>query len=211
MSIEDLDAGSKSADTGHRATCVRAATLLSESLDLNGPSRRGGVVFFDTTSRFQKQGNNPVSLNTQEDTKTKPTAKPADIISQSADEGSFTPLDEDVLFDFLRRFPRGKLWTFDVDGSLSSSEDDPVSSTGTRRSEKTLENRTKRRQFEARILQHHFPKSRQLLFTGLWDAAASRWFLGGFAWTTSSRQIFSVYVGYPALLLLHENSIQEYD
>ena len=199
MALEDLDAGPKSADSGHRATCARAATLLRESLDLDGPSRRGGVVFFDTTSRSQEQGHTSMGSIIEQGNETKPTSKPADIICQSAAEGSFSPLDEDLLLDFLRRYPRGKLWNFDVDGSLSSSEDDPVSPNERRSSEKIGENRSKRRHMEARILQHHFPRVKQLLFAGLWDAAASRWFLGGFAWTTSPRQVFSAYVSSPAL------------
>lgn len=117
---------------------------------------------------------------------------PAEIISQSASDGAFTPLDQDLLFSFLKRYPRGKLWSFDLDGSLSSSEDDNMVSPENGRHPKNELSRAKRRQIEANILQRHFPQCRQLLFTGLWDPAASRWFLGGFAWTVSSRQVFSV-------------------
>ncbi len=195
VSSDDFDIGLISADSGHRATCARAANLLSESLDLNGRPRRGGVVFFDTTSRFQQPGApKSESKASYQSPPSNAEGRPAEIISQAADEGSFTPIREDILFDFLRRFPHGKLWTFDVDGSFYSSEDDPTSPTGNKKYEKIQENRSHRRQMEAKLLQHHFPGCRQLLFTGLWDATNSRWFLGGFAWTTASLHIFSVYV-----------------
>ena len=136
--------------------------------------------------------------------------RPAEIVSQSASDGAFTPLDQDLLFSFLKRYPRGKLWSFDLDGSLSSSEDDNMFPSKNGRHSKNDPSRAKRRQIEANILQRHFPKCRQLLFTGLWDAAASRWFLGGFAWTVSSRQVFSVDVSHPFLFAnfyCHKNTL----
>ena len=152
-------------------------------------------MFFDTTSGSQKEDPLSESTNYQPNIPMSTESKSAYIMSQAADENSFTPISEDLLFGFLRRFPHGKLWTFDVDGSLSSSEEDPASPLGVTKYERIEENRMEKRQMEAKLLQHHFPRCRQLLFTGFWDAAASRWFLGGFAWTTASRQIFSVYVG----------------
>lgn len=174
--------------------------MLSEALDLSGPHRRGGVVFFDTTSRMHRQGHKSVDSSNQQNSGRMPATDldvcPADIVSQSASDGAFTPVGQDLLFSFLKRYPRGKLWSFDLDGSLSSSEDDSTFPSKTGRPPKDESSRAKRRQIEANILQRHFPKCRQLLFTGLWDAAASRWFLGGFAWTVSSRQVFSVDVSH---------------
>ena len=192
-SQEDSDFGntSKVADTDHRTTFARAANILCESLDVR---EKGGVVFFDATSRHRKD-----NIDSHERT----PQKPADIVSyataeselglgkQSSDIKSFMAVDETLLHSLLARYPRGKLWSFDQDGSLSSSEEEALSPRVRTKSEGSRQTRANRKQVEAMILQKHFPGVRQLIFSGLWDASSSRFFAGGFAWTTSSRQIFS--------------------
>ena len=191
-SQEDSDFGNTShtADTSHRTTFARAANILCESLDVRG---RGGVVYFDATSRHRIE-------NT--DSNERKSQRPAEIVSYSTSESdagsgnqlpeakSFKAVDESLLHSLLVRYPRGKLWSFDRDGSLSSSEEEPFSPTERAKPEFTGQSR-QRRHLEAMLLQNHFPGVRQLIFSGLWDASSSRWFTGGFAWTTSSRQIFS--------------------
>ncbi|KAL9126797.1 MAG: hypothetical protein Q9217_004210 [Psora testacea] len=203
-SQEDSDHGIQarnSLDAGHCTTLARASNLLYDSLDLHG---RGGIVFFDTTSRRRHDTNassskyscmSPMDVN---------VARPAVVMSSATtdvhsraptepkDTGAFSPLDETLLQSFLHRYPRGKLWSFDGDGALSSSDEDGYSPGERRGPSKPEQSRTKRKQVEAATLQRHFPNVRQLLFYGLWDAGSSRWFTAGFAWTTSSRQIFSV-------------------
>lgn len=175
-------------DTDHRTTFTRAANILCESLDLRD---RGGVVYFDTTSRLRTD-----KLDSSE----RKSQRPAETVSYSTPEvdlgmgnqvrelKSFNPVDENLLHSLLTRYPRGKIWSFDQDGSLSSSEEEPLSPRVFSKAEGT---RANRKQVEALLLQKHFPGVRQLIFSGLWDAGSSRWFTGGFAWTTSSRQIFS--------------------
>lgn len=188
-SQEDSDFGntSKIVDTDHRMTFVRAANILYESLDVRG---RGGVVFFDTTSRHRTENSDFHERKSQ---------RPAEIISYCTPESgnqppetkSFNPVDENLLHSLLARYPRGKLWSFDQDGSLSSSEEEALSPRERTKSEGSRQIRANRKQIEAMLLQKHFPGVRQLIFSGLWDASSSRWFTGGFAWTTSCRQIFS--------------------
>lgn len=129
--------------------------------------------------------------------------KPADVISFSTSEGamspvtkmtgikSFSPLNEDLLQSFLQRYPRGKLWSFDVDGNLSSSEDDSASPRDPRKPPGSRTTYSKRKRLEADLLRKHFPNVRQLLFAPLWDASSARWFSGCFVWGTSPRQVFS--------------------
>ena len=192
-SQEDSDFGntSRSADTSHRMTFARAANILRESLDVR---ERGGVVYFDATSRHRTENSGSHERTSQ---------RPAEIVSCSTPEvelgfgnqlretKSFKPVDENLLHSLLARYPRGKLWSFDQDGSLSSSEEEPFSPSEQTKSEGSGQIRAKRKHVEAMILQNHFPGVRQLIFSGLWDASSSRWFTGGFAWTTSSRQVFS--------------------
>lgn len=178
-SQDDSDSGkaTRNVDTDHRMTFARAANLLCESLDLR---ERGGVVYFDTTSRLRKDNSNSCERRSQ---------RPAEIVSYSTSEAelgvgdqfktanikSFTPLDENLIHSLLVRYPRGNMWTFDQDGNLSSSEEDSLSPSNSKSSESSKQSRANRKQIEAMLLQRHFPGVRQLLFAGLWDAGSSRW------------------------------------
>lgn len=124
--------------------------------------------------------------------------KLADIISfsmnrhimSSQDEAqglaSFNPLGEGSLQYLVKRYPRGNIWSFDEDGSLSSSEEDNEKTTSSLRHA-----RIQRRHYIASMLLKHFPGVRQLLFAPLWDSGASRWFAGCFVFNTSREQVFS--------------------
>ena len=191
-SQDDSDIGNTShtADTSHRMTFSRAANILCESLDVRGT---GGVVYFDATSRHRTDNSDSSDRKSQ---------RPAEVVSYSTSERdissgtqlletkAFKAVDENLLHNLLARYPRGKLWSFDQDGSLSSSEEEPFSPIERTKKEDSGHS-LQRKQLEAMLLQHHFPGVRQLIFSGLWDASSSRWFTGGFAWTTSRRQIFS--------------------
>ena len=193
-SQEDSDFGStsKTVDTGHRTTFARAANIFRETLDLRD---RGGVVYFDATSRHRAEISDSHGRKSQ---------RLAEIVSYSTPESdlglgnqspeetkSFKAVDENLLHSLLARYPRGKIWSFDQEGSLSSSEEEPLSPREWTRTEGSTQTRANRKQIEAMLLQEIFPGVRQLIFSGQWDASSSRWFTGGFVWTTSSRQIFS--------------------
>ena len=101
---------------------------------------------------------------------------------------SFSPLSERALAVLVKRYPRGKLWSFDVGISDSSSEDElsKCSSSTPKGSELPRDRRAKRREAEARLLLAHFPGVKQLLFTPLWDAGSGRWYSGAFCFSFSS-------------------------
>ena len=95
-----------------------------------------------------------------------PPQIPADVIGFSVNETAvdpqeasehpwFTPLGQDLLQYLLKRYPRGSLWTFDEDGSLSSSEEDITSNEN--RSLGKRQAQAQRRQSIASMLQKHFP------------------------------------------------------
>ena len=172
---------------------------MYDALDIHG---HGGVVFFDTTTRRRHETESSTKINSTD--LTAQPEFPAEVLSSSTKDTflpsntqdnvskSFTPLSDKLLHIFLRRYPRGKLWSFDGDAALSSSEEDAVSPVDRRRSGRSEQSHAKRKTAEAAALRKHFPEVKQLLFYGLWDAGSSRWFTAGFAWTTSSRQLFSV-------------------
>lgn len=173
----DSSQAPKSMDTGHRMTFARAANILCETLDVRD---RGGVVFFDTTSR----------LRSKTDASDGRSQQPAEILSYSTSEAdmgyggepkvdniqSFSPVDERLLSSLLSRYRRGQIWSFDQGGNLSSSEEDMLSPLlPAKHSENGKQSRIDRKQVEISLLQKYFPGARQILFTGLWDAGSSRW------------------------------------
>jgi His Kinase A (phospho-acceptor) domain len=110
---------------------------------------------------------------------------------------SFFTFEEKALHTLLRRYPRGKLWTFDIDGAVSSSSEDeifkrlPRDADQQRNDVRRRKVRSQKAKSDARFLAKHFPGVRQLLFVPLWDAGRSRWLSGCFAWSTEPTRILS--------------------
>jgi len=110
---------------------------------------------------------------------------------------SFIPFDEKSLHTLLTRYPRGKLWTFDSDGSVSSSSEEEIIRSIRKDPVQHAQEVAKRKKKSARVksdakfLLRHFPGVRQLLFVPLWDAGRSRWLSGCCAWSTEPTRILS--------------------
>lgn len=110
---------------------------------------------------------------------------------------SFVPFDEKSLHTLLRRYPRGKLWTFDSDGAVSSSSEEEFFKTRHKDSTQHAEDlhkrkmRSARAKSDARFLARHFAGLRQLLFVPLWDAGRSRWLSGCCVWSVEPTRILS--------------------
>lgn len=135
--------------------------------------------------------------------------KPVDILGFSTAEASsingdalpgpqsFTPFGEKALVTLLRRYPRGKLWTFDSDGAVSSSSEEevfkPLTHDPIQRGKdlRRRQLRSAKAKSDAKFLLRHFPGVRQLLFVPLWDAGRSRWLSGCFTWSTEPTRILS--------------------
>ncbi|KAG4034547.1 hypothetical protein MFRU_003g05060 [Monilinia fructicola] len=107
---------------------------------------------------------------------------------------SFLPFEEKSLHNFLRRYPRGKLWTFDSDGSMSSASDDEIFKTypfSMKQSRNRGRKKIARAEADGRFLANHFPGVRQLLFVPLWDAGRSRWLSACCVWSTEPTRVLS--------------------
>lgn len=97
-------------------------------------------------------------------------------------------VSERLLKSLLTRYPQGKLWFFDVDGSNLSAEDEsPFAKQLPEVVSKS--NGLIRKQTETKLLQLTFPGVRQLLFVPLWDAGQTRWFAGYFCSSTSVQHV----------------------
>ena len=211
---DEPELSSRDAEAAKRRTLLRAANLLRDSLDVES---HGGVVFLDTSVGFSRPDDYPNSSSGDEENNSSKHIlglyhsnvgstlrngsdigqKKTEVLAQAiADNGPgepsvFHPLEERFLQQILKSHPRGKLWSFDEDGSLSSSEDERRPPRGRRSAEEHSQSKIYRRKAEAKALQKSFPGVRQMLFVPLWDASSSRVFSGCFAWTNSSHQVFS--------------------
>ncbi|TVY33542.1 Hybrid signal transduction histidine kinase B [Lachnellula subtilissima] len=110
---------------------------------------------------------------------------------------TFKPFDEKSLHTLLRRYPRGKMWTFDSDGAISSSSEEephkPISKDPMQRQKDANRRkaRSEKAKADSKFLSRHFPGIRQLLFVPLWDAGRARWLSGCFVWSTEVTRILS--------------------
>lgn len=110
---------------------------------------------------------------------------------------SFIPFPEKALHTLLSRYPRGKLWTFDSDGAVSSSSEEEAFENFEKDPAQHFKDVQKRQKKSARVKSdakfflRHFPGVRQLLFVPLWDAGRSRWLSGCCAWSTEPTRILS--------------------
>ncbi|PWY92868.1 hypothetical protein BO70DRAFT_357985 [Aspergillus heteromorphus CBS 117.55] len=186
---------------GHGWAFRRAANLIRESLELGSD---GGVIFVensnspmmdaDTGSDCSVEGNNP-----------------APVLAISTNEEPFAPgpgskvlypatnLDSSFLHQLLRRYSKGKLWSFHRDGLISSS-DDETPRRNRARAGKGPETKKKWKSMENSMLNLYFPNASQVLFVPLWNSANSQWFAGCFCWNTVETRVLSSSVELSSIL-----------
>jgi signal transduction histidine kinase len=102
---------------------------------------------------------------------------------------------ERILRTLLKRYPHGKVFNFDDDGSFSSSDtdnaylggegnspDEPRRFTNT---DTTLKRRRISREAEAAALRNALPGARSIFWFPLWDSSRERWYAGSLVWSTN--------------------------
>ncbi|KAI9374099.1 hypothetical protein BJX61DRAFT_346159 [Aspergillus egyptiacus] len=176
----------------------RAANLIRESLELDV---EGGVIFLEV-------GNAPATDIESGSDYSSENVTPASVLAMSTNEEPFAPgpgstvaspaanLDTTFLRQLLRRYSKGKLWSFHRDGMLSSSDDEKTASPrnrirSTKPSESTKTGTRKWKSIENSMLNLYFPNAAQVLFVPLWNAASSQWFAGCFCWNTVETRVFT--------------------
>lgn len=102
---------------------------------------------------------------------------------------------EAVLRKLLKRYPHGKVFNFDEDGSFSSSESDHIPAINLKdaqpvpdsekhiSAERSRRSRISREQEAAAILKA-LPGARSVFFYPLWDQNRERWYAGSLVWST---------------------------
>jgi len=105
---------------------------------------------------------------------------------------------ERIMRTLLKRYPHGKVFNFDEDGSFSSSDTDNSCSQEENTSDATPRRRVipegtakKRisREAEAAALLKALPGARSVFWFPLWDQGRERWYAGSLVWTTNPTRI----------------------
>lgn len=134
---------------------------------LSAPRRRNSII--STPEIFMYEGGNaPLDERKPQNpagiisfSKSNDCMSEQDGTNETAGVTSFTPLGEDTLQYFLNRYPRGKLWSFDEDGSLSASEEDTTQ--GERTKQGNRASGSQKARLIARMLRKHFPAGEQAI------------------------------------------------
>ncbi|KAF2630337.1 hypothetical protein BU25DRAFT_362458 [Macroventuria anomochaeta] len=92
-------------------------------------------------------------------------------VSKSPDQPEFTSFTPEELLKIIKRYPRGKMFTFDHEGQeLSDASDNGSVLSGRPNSRR----RRERASADFANLHACFPKARQIMFIPLWDSTTSR-------------------------------------
>jgi signal transduction histidine kinase len=115
-------------------------------------------------------------------------------------------LREQFLKHLQRRYPQGKVFSFDVSGTALTSESTDENSSvtvgvtggnprfsGPKKRHRKGKGRPLTLEKDAEKLTKIFPGARSIVFYPMWDARQNRWFSAFFAWTTKSTHMFTAW------------------
>ncbi|KAI4593876.1 hypothetical protein KJ359_008919 [Pestalotiopsis sp. 9143b] len=191
----------------------RAATIIRESIDVDG------VLFLDASIRTyaglveaddasQTPGSSPnlsaTAGDLYQDEENGPricnslgfSMSGSSTVSSASINSPDIQVPEKLLRELLKRYPRGRVFNFDDNGSplqfsdeeadpLKSTEPVPVSPTISELSE--LESRRR----ETELIASIFPGAVSVSLIPLWDTRRERWFAGSFIWTKAAARSFT--------------------
>ncbi|CAK1358240.1 Sensor protein EvgS [Cercospora beticola] len=191
--------------TGAKNTLQRAADLIQRAIDADG------VLFLDAapngpegTGSCQGSGTETgttVSDVGSDDSLEKAKNDTCRRLGSSARKGdaqeqATIPMSSKFLKGLLRKYPEGKIWTFNSEGEVSSTESSSSDDGSTRKGDivpasKGRTSNRNRKSGEAAEMLRLFPGARAVCVVGMWDPVRHRWFAGGIMWTHSPLRVFS--------------------
>ncbi|KAG6355882.1 hypothetical protein INS49_015266 [Diaporthe citri] len=127
----------------------------------------------------------------------------ASSIDGTASFSKHTLVPERLLKSLLRRYPAGKIFSFDVDGVMLSggSETDEAkhpspsrprpSTDSAAKGKKRVDRAFSSLEGQGQAITTLFPGARSVAIVPLWDQIKERWFAGGFVWTNAQNRIFT--------------------
>ncbi|KAL4756813.1 uncharacterized protein BDW70DRAFT_124352 [Aspergillus foveolatus] len=101
-------------------------------------------------------------------------------------------LREFLLKAMMNRYPRGKIFNYNDDGSLSDESGSNVSTDSSNVSTKDSGRRKRSHKQDANDLHRVLHGPRNLIFLPLWDSHKSRWLSGLLVWTNKPQRVFAV-------------------
>lgn len=216
--------------TGTNHIFSKAANIIRESIEVEG------VLFLDAGISFGGRADSEAAFiqapRTESSSSDDGTTRPWDscrikgpgpcchvlgfsTTSHSSINGDSSPLQhlgmpEKLLRRLLRRYPKGKIFTFDQSGSsqwadLSGGEESvttdsteaathlsPSQSIGSDSSEPPqLKRRSTLKRDDEKLIIAMFPGARSIAFVPIWDQQKQRWFSGTFAYTKNPMRVLS--------------------
>ncbi|CEJ54994.1 hypothetical protein PMG11_01278 [Penicillium brasilianum] len=208
-----LDDGSSAA---LRRIFFRAANLIRESIEVEGVvfldariESFGGLVGYEATgertgstsedSTDSGSGDSasvpishPTFQNFEDDTKTCRILGSSTTRPSTRNDCNDCPIQNDyavreiVLKAMMNRYPRGKIFNYTQDGSLS---DDSSASSGTQGKE--VSGKRRRQKQDADELNKALGGARSIVFLPLWEPHKSRWLSGALVWTNTPKRVFA--------------------
>ncbi|KAL5046172.1 hypothetical protein BDW71DRAFT_182263 [Aspergillus fruticulosus] len=195
----------------------RAANLIRESISVEGVvfldarvESFGGLVGYEYREDREARSESETTTSSEESpdsgledgTMTCRTlgSSTSHFSTINADSGSASKargehefaLRESVLKAMMNRYPRGKIFNYNNDGSVSDESGSSIS-TNTLKSASTKDSRRRKRSHKQdaddmhRVL--HSPRS--IVFLPLWDSHKSRWLSGLLVWTNRPQRVFT--------------------
>jgi signal transduction histidine kinase len=117
-------------------------------------------------------------------------------INEATSTGQAVAVPETLFSSLIRRYPRGKIFSYNADGSVSEDSDSPGDQgepdTPTTK-HRTLSKRRRRPIFQqdAHSLIKIFAGARNILLLPIWDSDKSRWYAGTIVWTNNPEHVFT--------------------
>ncbi|PYH43895.1 uncharacterized protein BP01DRAFT_383999 [Aspergillus saccharolyticus JOP 1030-1] len=177
----------------------QAAFVMSNNSDyessLEGSSSEG-------ESKASKGSTAAETLDSVANDSGKETANPCKILGFATSDASSVndeatgdkniALSESFLAGLLRRYPRGRIFNFDADGSISAGDtsDSVFNAFSSRRKYKKTRKSVLRQ--DAATLLNIAPGARSIIFSPVWDSHKFRWLAGSFAWTKTPQRVFTL-------------------
>ncbi|RDW82703.1 hypothetical protein BP6252_03815 [Coleophoma cylindrospora] len=134
-----------------------------------------------------------------------PEPRTCDVLAYSSREASSLndnnmpanlTISEAFVSKLFKRYPHGKIFAFDRDGAMSSSEDEIQQATAGKGVLVVKPNNQHRkntqRAAEGETILKIFPGSRFVLLLPLWDSHRERWFASAILWTNDPTRVLSI-------------------
>ncbi|KGO50386.1 CheY-like superfamily [Penicillium expansum] len=121
------------------------------------------------------------------------TSNSSSVNDQLMDDNKIA-LSESFLGGLLHRYPRGKIFNFGEDGTISSDDTSDgiikrfLRRPGAKKYKKTRKSLVRQ---DAQSLLQLAPESRSIIFSPLWDSHKGRWYSGTLAWTKAPHRVFT--------------------